>query len=594
MVLLVLGPLASGPIGAHHEGQHEGQLLVEIEAIDGETAAFARARAIHVLDERDGPGPLRAVVDASGLAALRVAGLDVRVLEPDLAGAVAAERARIDAAAPARDFDEWFSDYKTFDEIHARVDALAAMDPDRVAVLQIGQSAQGRPIRAVRVGSGDRPAVVLTAVQHAREWIASMVPVCVLDHLVREADDPAVQAALERADLWIVPTVNPDGLVYTWEQDRFWRKNRNGPGIDLNRNWAEGFGDENGSSSDPDSDVYRGPMPFSESETAAVRDFLLGREVGALIDFHSFAGVVSSSWAYKDEEPSDIALLRAWGDGLAAQIVERHGYPYMSLHGMEANETIGYAAGTEPDWTHATVQVPAFTIELRPSFTEEDSGGFELPPEQIVPTCEEIVPAVLDLARWATGADAPAVAIVEPADGTVFENAPADTAIVIEVDHAGPLSTVEVEIDGQVLDWDDPIYPHRADIQFPQGTFELVAHVETWDGQIAASAPITIHVGTDGETGSTTSGDSGTDGGADTQGGDGEATDDGQGEGGGGTGGDGDPSGSDADPAGGCGCRVGANPSAAWLAAILLGGRRRRDGVRGRFRAGSVAHGDCP
>ena len=38
-----------------------------------------------------------------------------------------------------------------------------------------------------------------------------------------------------------IPVVNPDGLVWTWEVDRMWRKNRrdNGGsfGVDLNRNF---------------------------------------------------------------------------------------------------------------------------------------------------------------------------------------------------------------------------------------------------------------------------------------------------------------------------------------------------------------------
>jgi extracellular matrix protein 14 len=48
---------------------------------------------------------------------------------------------------------------------------------------------------------------------------------------------------LNGVDYVFVNVVNPDGFVYTWEEDRLWRKNRRYvnytcTGIDLNRNYA--------------------------------------------------------------------------------------------------------------------------------------------------------------------------------------------------------------------------------------------------------------------------------------------------------------------------------------------------------------------
>jgi len=60
-----------------------------------------------------------------------------------------------------------------------------------------------------------------------------------------------------------------------------WRKTRsanNGAciGVDPNRNWGFRWGGE-GASTSPCSETYRGPRPFSEPETAAIRDFILAR-----------------------------------------------------------------------------------------------------------------------------------------------------------------------------------------------------------------------------------------------------------------------------------------------------------------------------
>ncbi len=68
---------------------------------------------------------------------------------------------------------------------------------------------------------------------------------------------------------------------YSHEVDRMWRKTRsagNGAcrGVDPNRNWGHRWGGE-GASTSPCAETYRGPRPFSEPETAAIRDFILAR-----------------------------------------------------------------------------------------------------------------------------------------------------------------------------------------------------------------------------------------------------------------------------------------------------------------------------
>ncbi|HEX3759536.1 MAG TPA: M14 family zinc carboxypeptidase [Kofleriaceae bacterium] len=56
------------------------------------------------------------------------------------------------------------------------------------------------------------------------------------------------------------------------------------------------------------------------------------------------------------------------------------------------------AGGTAADWSYGTQGALSFLIELRP--TSGSEGGFVLPPEQIVPTCEDSLAAVLELADW--------------------------------------------------------------------------------------------------------------------------------------------------------------------------------------------------
>ena len=87
----------------------------------------------------------------------------------------------------------------------------------------IGQSGQGQDIVALKVTrtratshDGARPAMLFSAVNHAREWIAAEVgrrmPTWWLEH----ADDPQIADLLSRNELWFLPIQNPDGYDYTF------------------------------------------------------------------------------------------------------------------------------------------------------------------------------------------------------------------------------------------------------------------------------------------------------------------------------------------------------------------------------------------
>ena len=126
------------------------------------------------------------------------------------------------------------------------------------------------------------------------------------DRLVESADtDPRVHALLSRAEIFVIPVVNPDGYFFTWSDsaNRLWRKNRrnNGDGtfgVDNNRNWGYEWGGA-GASTQTSSETYRGTGPFSEPETAAMRDFFNARpNIVSNIDFHSYSQLVLSPWAY--------------------------------------------------------------------------------------------------------------------------------------------------------------------------------------------------------------------------------------------------------------------------------------------------------
>ena len=122
--------------------------------------------------------------------------------------------------------NEFYDVFRSYSEpggIKDEMTALAAQYRGLAKLVVIGESGQGQPIVALKVtrdarnvADGARPAMLFSAVNHAREWIAAEVgrrmPTWWLEH----ADDPEVAELLRRNELWFLPIQNPDGYDYTF------------------------------------------------------------------------------------------------------------------------------------------------------------------------------------------------------------------------------------------------------------------------------------------------------------------------------------------------------------------------------------------
>jgi murein tripeptide amidase MpaA len=374
-------------------------------------------------------------VPPEALAALERSGVRYSVLIDNVQALIDGERARLaegDGGAAGEIVQGWFDNYRDYAAVNDYLDELAALEPGIAEVFEVGQSLEGRAIRGIRISGPDvndpslaKPAVLFNGCQHAREWVAVMVPMYIADTLVRQYDlDPAIADIVDRVEFLIVPIVNPDGYQFSWDDQRLWRKNRrdNGDGtfgVDLNRNWGFEWGGQ-GSSGNTASETYRGPAPFSEPESAALRDFFIANpQIAAHIDFHSYSQLVLQPWGYTESLPDAFDILNLFGVGMADLITNVHDMPYVSGPAY----TILYpASGVVIDWTYGDQGIFAFTTELR------DTGefGFILPADQIIPTAEENLPAALQLADWITQA--------------ILFTFPQQLPTVVQADRATPVS----------------------------------------------------------------------------------------------------------------------------------------------------------
>jgi murein DD-endopeptidase MepM/ murein hydrolase activator NlpD len=161
------------------------------------------------------------------------------------------------------------------------VPTIASQPTAASASVVIGQSVQGRPITAYRIGSGPVKVVLIGNIHGSFESNTHVLAQQLLQHF--EAHPEQVP---DGVSLWILPTMNPDGLA----NGTRWNAND----VDLNRNADTDLDGCAGNDWSPDTVGLEGSYPgaggaypFSEPEARAVRDFL--SDAWMAVFYHSAA-----------------------------------------------------------------------------------------------------------------------------------------------------------------------------------------------------------------------------------------------------------------------------------------------------------------
>lgn len=301
--------------------------------------------------------------------------------------------------------------FLTFAEVVAELDSMRRRYPHLISQkTSLGKTIENRDIWMVKISSSpdaprDKPEVFYNALIHAREPESMMVLMYFMFYLLeRYGSDPEATYLLDNRELYFVPVVNPDGYVYNQTTrpngGGLWRKNRRlnadgSLGVDLNRNFGFNWGfDDRGSSGNPANEAYRGAAPFSEPETAALRNFLRSRQFKAALNYHSYGNLMIYPFGYEAIESPDSLLFRDF----AREATKMNGYNY----GTGA-QTVNYVAnGDADDWMYGEQtekpKIISSTIEVG---NYEDS--FWPSPSRIIPLAEENLRANLHTA-WIAGA----------------------------------------------------------------------------------------------------------------------------------------------------------------------------------------------
>ncbi|NND60916.1 MAG: hypothetical protein HKN49_11685 [Gammaproteobacteria bacterium] len=347
--------------------------------------------------------------------------------------------------------------FRTYASLHARHQDLA-LSGDAVASVIIGQTLEGRDIWAYQHGDSDlvkpdnraEAAMIVNGGIHAREWQSPEVLTETIEQLVEGAADGNLGQYLhDQVNIILIPVLNIDGFIQTQRfpdratadsrqprDGRMRRKNMRNPaggtvdddifvtgdnfhGVDLNRNSEHGFAQNNGSSSNPISLVYRGATIASEPEIQAlVNATTLGpaERLRLGIDVHSFTQVYFTPRTANTRR-NEIT------ERLAGRMRAVTGFKYR----YSPDPVNGGGIGTVADFFAYQFQIPAWTLETEPLNGGQDYGGtgashsgFVLPDDQIARTRNELAQTlILGFYRQAGPASVTAAQIAHADSGDI-------------------------------------------------------------------------------------------------------------------------------------------------------------------------------
>jgi hypothetical protein len=245
------------------------------------------------------------------------------------------------------------------------IDALYAAQDNYPAICKVynlttwynlSTTYDGRDIFALKISDNveedeDEPSFLMVSAHHAREIVTPVLALYAIEQLTTNyGTNATVTAAVNNYEIWIAPVWNPDGYVYMFNYDNWWRKNRHpyppGVGVDLNRNYPFGWHSSGSGSTDPTSETYKGPSPASEAETKTMLAFANDRHFAKVLDYHSYGrevlyGYLSLSHPFINFLQSEAARLSvAIGYGGATRLASADGENYqwhLAYNGSYAN-----------------------------------------------------------------------------------------------------------------------------------------------------------------------------------------------------------------------------------------------------------------
>jgi hypothetical protein len=407
--LLLLGGAAPGA------GNKSNKLVLDMyrATVSESTYRDLRSKGVDIANQRavGGNVQLDLVLTPNQAKSLAARGVTAKLIRNKKGQTVR----QMAAAQAVGGFTVW-RPYDGPDGLRAYLYKIAHDNPQITKLEVIGHTHQNREIIAIKMTQGardevdgSRPAVLYSATQHAREWIAPEVARRDMAYFIAQwrANNKQIKDMLKDRELWFVLVMNPDGYQYTFESPatRLWRKNTReqngvpgtqvGDGVDPNRNYPAHWDyDREGSSSIPSSDTYRGPSAGSEPETQAIVGLFNRIPFRFQVNYHSYGPWLLYPQGWQIGTPTaDDPIFYALSGNLDNPAIPDF-YPGLS------SDVLYVTNGEMTDYANARRGTIAWTPELEPGC---DTCGFVFPDNEALVQQEfqKQLPFALDVAKSA-------------------------------------------------------------------------------------------------------------------------------------------------------------------------------------------------
>jgi hypothetical protein len=264
------------------------------------------------------------------------------------------------------------ANYTDPQELSAFIDQVVAAHPDLAKKIVLKDTLwEAQKQYAVLITKdvavpNTRPAFILDAQHHAREVMTPEIAKDMIDYLTsRYATDAAVRRWVDAINIYVVPSVNPDGAMQVFTGDNFWRKNRHpNCAVDNNRNYPALWASCNGSTADCSGETTHGEFAASEPETQGLLQLTADAHPFFTLSYHSFSELIMYPFGCSD--PNERVAFDDIGLGLKAILVNDQGQPGRYPVGPIWS-TIYLVDGGSIDSQYSLYGAYGFTIEVNSS-----------------------------------------------------------------------------------------------------------------------------------------------------------------------------------------------------------------------------------
>ena len=337
-----------------------------------------------------GEGYVDVIAPAEELSGLQELGYRIEVIAEDAGAGIAALPPDLGL-------------YHTYQEMLDELKQREAKYPAICKLYDVGDTWEKRDMWVLKVSdnpaqSEAEPKLFVVGCHHARELMTVEIPLRFIKVLLEGyATNPDIKYYVDNYEIYFMPMANPDGHVYveghsSGPSSYWWRKNRrdNGGGVygvDINRNYSYKWGyDDRGSSPNPSSWNYRGPAPFSEPETTAIRNLMKDVDFMFALDYHSYGEYILIPYCYdtvgRAPNPERSYFLEI-GNGMNTKLGSRYrvGTTLETIRYAVNGGSIDYHFGETKE--KSKIYGWCFEVNTR------SQGGFAPHESYIKPTCDE-------------------------------------------------------------------------------------------------------------------------------------------------------------------------------------------------------------